>query len=649
MDDQIVIYGADGKAARVLNSTNSGVNANFGWNPFGSPQSSNFHGQAMLSNVDTFQKNLRYYFISNFRQVVSQSYVEYGLIRTIVDVPVDDGYRGGVTFKTDQLDETDLKKMVKFMRAKRDLKIASEGQKWGRLFGGGAILCLVDDQDPEEPLEIEKINKNSNVEFRAVDLWELSPNAMATQVGSPGAEGLGYDYFMYYGEKIHKSRLKKIMGLAVPSFDRPRLRGWGASVLETLIRSINQYLKGTDLAFEVLDEFKLDVYMIKGWLSALSTVEGEAIATRRIHYANGRKNFQNATILDSEDEFQQRQLSFAGLGEVMQGIRLQVASDLRMPLTKVFGISAAGFSTGQEDLENYNMMVEGTIREDSEDIVNWMATIRCQELFGNVPDDLEGEFKPLRVLGGVDEQSIKTAKATILDQARTRGDITLKEYREGINASKAMDIQLDTSDAMITELEEVADEKAEAAQDALEGGEEGKGAEAKDKSAAPKTPQAKAKGKPVGNQVLSFLQRVLNIANQNPQIVTVGILNGSNILTGKRRDNGLQVSPGGHMDQGETPEQAAIREVMEESGIEISESNLEKISTKTITSPRTGKDFILHAYLAKVDHESPTTKNDPDKEITEWKWVKLDPATPELMPESRHAKDDEILNHLFKK
>ena len=48
-------------------------------------------------------------------------------------------------------------------------------------------------------------------------------------------------------------------GLTAPSFLRPRLRGWGFSVVEKLVRSINQYIKATDLGFEVLDEFKLDV------------------------------------------------------------------------------------------------------------------------------------------------------------------------------------------------------------------------------------------------------------------------------------------------------------------------------------------------------------------------------------------------------
>lgn len=645
--------GTSAETIIMNNGPGSGLNNTFGFNPFGSPGYSDFPGQAMLSNIDTFAKNFRWYFISNFRQIVSEAYVEYGLIRTIVDVPVEDGYRGGITIKTDELDEKDLQILEKSMKLKRDLKEAQRAQKWGRLFGGGGVIILVEDQDPAEPLDLSQINDQSKVEFRAVDLWELFWNLQNTDGYDPSLQTPDFDFYNYYGEKLHKSRVLRTMGLEIPSFVRPRFRGWGASVIETLIRSINQYLKGTDLAFEVLDEFKLDVYKINGFLQALSTTEGEKLATARIRYANGRKNYQHATILDKDDDFEQRQLSFAGLGEVMEGIRLQVASDLRMPLTKIFGISAAGFSTGQEDLENYNMMVESTVRDEAETLVLKMAEVRCQELFGFIPDDLEVSFKPLRVLGGVDEQAIKTQKAQVLETARAANNIGPKEYRDSMNASKAMDVKLDTSDAVINELEsmkqEQLDQETELGDDKEKKAGEKEKVSAKSKGGAPKgqaKPAPEAKPAKVANALKRGLAWILNTDKQ-PEIVTVGVLNRNQILTGRRRDNGLWVSPGGHMDPGESPARAAVREVMEESGIELQESDLQKISTETITSPRTGKDFILHCYLANIDNESPTTKNDPDQEIEEWRWVNLDPKTPELQPEARHAKNDSILKHLF--
>lgn len=436
-----------------VSNTLSPFSQQFSISPFGFPGYADFPGQQMVSNIDTISLNFRWYFVSNFRQHVSEAYVEYGLVRRAVDVPVDDAYRGGVTIKTDQLEEDEIKKLLIKMDRERDLNVASRTQKWGRLFGGAGTLLLVEDQDPREPLDIAAIKPGTKIEFRAVDLWELFWDMQNSDGYDPSLQVPEMDLFNYYGEDIHKSRVWRVNAFEIPSFVRPRFRGWGASMLEAIIRPLNQYLKHTDVTFEVLDEFKLDVYKIDGFMQALSTPEGEEMMMRRVRHANARKNFQQATVLDAKDDFQQRQLTFSGLGEVMQGIRIQLAAEMGMPLTKLFGLSATGFNAGEEDLENYNMMVEGTVRDDAKYLVLKMVELRCQQLFGFVPDDLTVEFKPLRVLGAVDEQTIKTQKATILDNARARNDISIKEYREAVNAGNLLDIKLDTSDELIAELE----------------------------------------------------------------------------------------------------------------------------------------------------------------------------------------------------
>src|SRR5208283_5766536 len=100
----------------------------------------------------------------------------------------------------------------------------------------------------------------------------------------------------------------------------------------------------------------------------------------------------------------------------MVGIRMQIASDMRMPLTKVFGISAAGFSSGEDDIENYNSMVESSIRQKGKFDIIKMIKLRCQKMYGFVPDDITIEFKPLRVLSSEQEENVKNAKHARLMQ-----------------------------------------------------------------------------------------------------------------------------------------------------------------------------------------------------------------------------------------
>lgn len=133
---------------------------------------------------------------------------------------------------------------------------------------------------------------------------------------------------------------------------------------------------------------------------------------------------------------------------------------------------------------------------------------------------------------------------------------------------------------------------------------------------------------------------------EGAKIVTVGLISGTKILTGQRRDNGKWTSPGGHMDEGETLVEAAIREVKEESGITLEPSDLTLVSAERVPLGRGGKPFSVFCFTAKVPKERASSKDDPDKEISTWKWVELSLMTPELRPAARHAVHDSVLCYL---
>lgn len=453
-----------------------------------------FPGTERVSETGTIFNNLRGYLVSNFRQVLSEAYVEIGLVQTIVDVPVDDAMRGGIEIKSKQLDETQIEELQSEMERKDDLVIAAQAAKWNRLFGGAGIV-LFTDQDPTTKLEIGNITDASDLEFHAADLWELFWSGQ--YVPETAAEyGLlhrdeGFEHYDYYGHSLHKSRVLRLKGIAPPSFVRPRMRGWGMSVVETLVRSLNQYLKATDLGFEVLDEFKLDVFKIKNLVTTLLAPGGTEKIQKRVQLANWQKNYQNALVMDSEDDFDHKQLSFAGLAEAMAGIRMQVASDMRMPLTKLFGISAAGFNSGEDDIEVYNAMIESQVRTKLKFHVMRMVELRSQSIFGFVPDDLKINFKPLRVLSAEQEENVKTQKFNRLVQAKQAGEITTEEFRDACNKGNLFDITLDTTDELISELE---DQAAEAAgNEVAEGGAGGDKAKASKATAKPAKESKEAK------------------------------------------------------------------------------------------------------------------------------------------------------------
>lgn len=399
-------------------------------------------GGSQLSQVDTLFKNNRWYLISNMRQLLSELYIEHGLIQTIVNVPVDDGLRGGVEITTKQLEEEQIQELNTSLERDDDLGSIAQALKWNRLFGGAGVLIMTD-QDPMAPLDIKSLDKDSALEFRAVDMWELFWDKQNTEGYDPEIQTQEFEYYNYYAKKLHKSRVMRMKGLIAPSFIRPRLRGWGFSVVEHLVRSMNQYLKTNDLTFEVLDEFKLDVFKIKNLTNTLLSPQGEQQVQRRIRLANWEKNYQNAIIMDSEDDYDHKQLTFQGIAEVMSGIKLHIAADMRMPMSKIFGISATGFNSGEDDIEVYNSMVESEVRNKAKYDILRVIEIKCQKMFGFIPDDISIKFKPLRMLSAEQEENVKTQKFNRLLSARTANEITTYEFRTACNRDNLLTVQLD--------------------------------------------------------------------------------------------------------------------------------------------------------------------------------------------------------------
>lgn len=421
------------------------ANAAFGWQGFPGANAAS----TQLSQPGTLFANLRYHLVSNYRQMLNQAYAELGLVQTIVKVPVEDAMRGGITVSTAQLSEEEIAELMAFRDEQDDDAHASEAAEWNRLFGGAAII-IFSDQDPSTPFDMERLTRDEHVEFRAVDMFELYYDRVGMDEYLENMDLPSAKHFNYYGETIHHSRVIPMKGVKPPSMLRAKLRGWGISVLETLVTGINQYLKAANLTYEVLDEFKLDIYRIANFAAAAFGPSGatEGSVKDRVEIVNMMKNYQNAIVLDKEDDYESKQISFAGLAEAQAGIRMQIASDMRMPLTKLFGMSAAGFNSGEDDIEVYNGMIESAIRSKLKRPLTMMVKVRCMQLFGFIPDDLQVAFKPLRILSSTDEETVKTSVFSRALSARQAGEISADQFADICNRANVFPIKIEAQGAL---------------------------------------------------------------------------------------------------------------------------------------------------------------------------------------------------------
>jgi len=365
-------------------------------------------GGSQLSDYGTIGYANNYSLITINRIILTYLYTGNSIFQRAIQIPVQDAISKGVEIESGEVGNDEIKEILDDWDDYHCWDTILDTFTWGRLFGGGGVVINTE-QDPEEKLDIDSLH-NGKIAFYDADRWILTMTGSAFEDIENQYLDLGSsDYYFIYGQKIHRSRVMACRGKKAPAYIRRQLKGWGMSVAECLIRDLNNYLKTDDVLYEILDESKLDVYYIKDLASKLINPGGVQAVRQRVQTMNEIKNYLNAIVMDINDKYDQKTLNFAGLAEVKRENRIGIAGAVNMPVTKLFGISAAGFNSGEDDIENYNAMIESEIRTKIKPIVKKILKILFIRRYGYVPT-FEIKFPSLRILSSVDEESVKASK-----------------------------------------------------------------------------------------------------------------------------------------------------------------------------------------------------------------------------------------------
>lgn len=387
-------------------------------------------------NPSEIYANATAYILSLNYVPLANTYKSNGFAKLAVDLPVSDCFRdGGYILNSATLEAEELQRLQEVMEDK-DTEIIKQCLRWGRLYGGGAVICNTE-QDPDTPFNPETIY-NKPVEFYAVDRWQCVPEGNSVYLAE---KFLLQDNFLDENSNIHifdKSRLKTFLGEVQPYYIRNILQGWGASIFESIIPQLNEYLKANSVILELLDEAKIDILKINELATLLSSGEGEALVKKRAEIFAQQKNYKNMGVMDTNDDYVQKTMTFSGLNELLEKIFLLICSSLRLPYSKVFGKGSNGFSSGLDELENYNAMIMSELRVPAQPIIKWIAQIRACQLFGRKIDDLVITWKPLLVMSEEQRQQVNSQKINSYVQLLQAGVMTPKQVAEKLTQDEVV-------------------------------------------------------------------------------------------------------------------------------------------------------------------------------------------------------------------
>ena len=467
------------KQFQAMANSKSRKNANADIGPLTGVFDSAMYSSAPLSMPFQLAVDSQYNPITLNRILLSYCYMTFGVIQTVVDQPVEDGFRGGIQkLICDELDDDDKKALLRWIDKAMVIQRVKAAMKWAKLFGGAGLI-INNYQDPAKELDKDMIRPGTDLSFLDADRWEL----VLTYVPQEEIE----TPYNYYSKPIHKSRVIKILGKEAPSFIRPRLQGWGMSEVDRLIRDANMYSKEQDVIYELIDEAKIDIWKIDGFNTNILSGIAQGKTSNRLQIATNLKNYHNAIVMDKEDEYEQKQISFSGLAEVLNQIRIGMSAAARMPMTKLFGLSASGFNSGEDDIENYNSLIESEVRAKAREVLGVVLPLGCRYLFGFEPEHIDFEFKPLRVLSAEQEESVKTSKQNRIFQVYDKRLFNAFECDEALRQENLITIDTEVSRG------EVEPERPEDLFAEPKPGEEGKeGADGKEGKKAVKPKEGKS-------------------------------------------------------------------------------------------------------------------------------------------------------------
>lgn len=348
---------------------------------------------------------------------LTNAYNKNSFLQTAVNQKVEDAFKNeGLIIDSKTLDTDELEQLRNTMEEEGDIEAIIDCIRWGRLYGGGCIIANTT-QDASEPLDKNSL-KGKPLKFLATNRWQCTAQGIAPQLAEKFVftdaftenetefkEQMGLN-----NVEIHKSRVGIFTGSNAPYLTRTIVQGWNTSLFEGILEPIENLLGGFNVTLELLSEAKIDIFKISNLATVLTSADGERMIQKRLQVATANKNYKSSIAMDMEDDYQQKQISFGGIPQLLEQLMYIFCGYLRYPVAKLFGKGANGFSSGDDDLENYNSTVESEVRIPARRLIHWVVNLRCLQLFGRELPDFKPKWKPLREMTEKDMAEVNSRK-----------------------------------------------------------------------------------------------------------------------------------------------------------------------------------------------------------------------------------------------
>lgn len=278
--------------------------------------------------------------------------------------------------------ETDLDVLAKIRRA----LILS------RLYGGAALYLGGLPGAPDTPVDLNRVGAGALKYLTPVSRHEVAaggliPDPLSSRYGEP-------EHYTWRGVVIHPSRLAIFTGRRGGEYAYSD--GWG----EPLWTQMRDAVTSADAALAVIGdlmlEAKTDIVRVQGLMQNAVTDEYTQLLVQRFRMAQTLKSATGVTLLDGDDEWDQRQITWAGMAQTVELQLTALAGAAGYPVTRLLGTSARGLNaTGEGDLRNYYDTVAREQRTVLDPAMRTLNECLIRSALGSRPAEIWYEWRPL--------------------------------------------------------------------------------------------------------------------------------------------------------------------------------------------------------------------------------------------------------------
>lgn len=488
-----------------------------------------------------------------------------GLFTKIIDRPAEEAVKHGLDidfgnkdileYVDDRLDALEFED--KFATA----------EKWARLFGGAIIVMLVDDgKGLEEPLDWK--NVRSIEELRVFERAIVQPDYISMyhfhcfdtmEAGKAFDEPEYYHVFSIYGYfTVHRSRCLVFRNGRLPEQTTDAIyRNWGIPEYVKLRRALRECITSHENGVKLLERCVQAIYKMKNLANMLSTADGENKVLQRLQVIDMARSILNSIAIDEDGEdYSFQSFAMSGVKDILDASCNMLSAVTDIPQTILFGRSPAGMnSTGKSDMENYYNMVENIQKQNMKSNSRIVVDLILKQgyLEGKISEipKYKVKFAALWSVTEAEQASINQTKA----QTKYTKAQTVQLYMES-NVLDPTEVRNSLAKEGDFDIEKVVEENDLGLPDDVF-------------DFGTNSPiHVEANTAVINNTMGNNNERIHyddSKANEVdcPAAAVLVIHKGKFLCASRRNAEGI-CGPGGHVEEGETPKEAAIREAIEE-------------------------------------------------------------------------------------